>query len=156
MRRRNHKSTKVPGVKLRPADPSSSRRVRAISEDTWADETQWCNDVGDSDDHPLRINAGGTKGKGIGSRTGSGASVNVNGGSNGFRDTCPRPLKGVVICATGVGDKVRCQPTALTSRGLTKHRPAFPLQTGCRARSSMHSRIYGSCHTSCCSWIRRS
>ncbi|KAF8963181.1 hypothetical protein BDZ97DRAFT_1822178, partial [Flammula alnicola] len=67
MRRRGNKSSKVPNVKLRPADKGAYSRP--IEESCWAQETQ-----PGSDDTTVY-------------------------------DLCPRPMKGVVICATGVADK---------------------------------------------------
>ncbi|KJA25092.1 hypothetical protein HYPSUDRAFT_214141 [Hypholoma sublateritium FD-334 SS-4] len=67
MRRRGNKSSKVPNVKLRPADKGAY--ARPIVESCWAQDTQV-----DSDD-------------------------------TAAFDLCPRPMKGMSICATGVTDK---------------------------------------------------
>ncbi|KAH9481897.1 DNA topoisomerase 2-binding protein 1-A [Psilocybe cubensis] len=66
-KRRGNKSTKVPGVKLRPAEKGAYSRP--VEESCWAQDSQ----DGSED--------------------------------TSFYDSCPRPLKGMSICATGVPDK---------------------------------------------------
>ncbi|KAF8920607.1 hypothetical protein CPB85DRAFT_1272057 [Mucidula mucida] len=72
-RRRANKSAKVPGVKLRPAQPQASTSKIAsephVNERLWAEETQ----LGSED--------------------------------STYIDTCPRPFRDLVICATGIQDK---------------------------------------------------
>ncbi|KAF9483199.1 hypothetical protein BDN70DRAFT_874071 [Pholiota conissans] len=67
MRRRGNKSSKVPNVKLRPADKGAYSRP--VAESWWAQDTQASSD------------------------------------DVGMYDACPRPMKGIFICATGVPDK---------------------------------------------------
>ncbi|KAF8151040.1 hypothetical protein B0H34DRAFT_160966 [Crassisporium funariophilum] len=69
MRRRGNKSSKVPGVKLRPAEKGAYKLSGPSEESCWAQDTQPGSD------------------------------------DVGLVDLCPRPLKSVVICATGVADK---------------------------------------------------
>ncbi|KAI0648707.1 hypothetical protein C8Q79DRAFT_1007282 [Trametes meyenii] len=75
--RRINRSKKVPGVKLRPADPSSLKDLRT-PESTWAHSSGL-----DSDEETSRP------------------------------DLCPRPFKGIVICATGINDKTSLFKLAL-------------------------------------------
>ncbi|KAJ3711206.1 hypothetical protein C8R42DRAFT_689819 [Lentinula raphanica] len=73
MRRRGNKSTKVPGVKLRPAQPgASSSRI-------YAD-----NDAVRVQDSQAELDSDDTR----------------------FYDPTPRPFAGVVLCATGITDKL--------------------------------------------------
>lgn len=61
---------KVPGVKLRPADPSARKDLRTP-------DSTWTHSSGlDSDEETTHA------------------------------DLCPRPFKGLVLCATGISDKV--------------------------------------------------
>ncbi|KAF4614207.1 hypothetical protein D9613_008021 [Agrocybe pediades] len=99
MRRRGNKSTKVPNVKLRPAYPAagSSRSAAAAmvveEESCWAEETQsqgFFTNTSDDEDYGDDIY--GIMGLG-------------RARSRMLADPCPRPLRGVCICASGVADK---------------------------------------------------
>ncbi|KAI8969897.1 hypothetical protein BD414DRAFT_502526 [Trametes punicea] len=75
--RRVNRSKKVPGVKLRPAAPSTRRDLRTP-------ESTWTRSSGlDSDDETIHA------------------------------DLCPRPFKGLVLCATGINDKTSLFKLAL-------------------------------------------
>jgi hypothetical protein len=67
-------------------------------------------------------------------------------------DRCPRPFKGLVICATGIPDKVR-QHDSYPAYGLTIFQ-AHTVQASCRTRCNTDARVYGSCNAPCCrrSW----
>ncbi|KAK7060262.1 protein kinase activating protein dpb11 [Paramarasmius palmivorus] len=76
MRRRGNKSTKVPNVKLRPAQPQpSSSKSRTQESDPFDRGGIWAQDS------------------------------QVKSDDNSVYDSCPRPFTGVVLCATGIMDK---------------------------------------------------
>ena len=81
-------SFQVPNVKLRPAQPSSSASTKRSNDRSHQSSSNSRNLVRHSspDNEP----------------------------ENTFVDSCPRPFKGVVLCATGIQDKV----------GLFSHDPA--------------------------------
>ncbi|EIW57947.1 uncharacterized protein TRAVEDRAFT_72858 [Trametes versicolor FP-101664 SS1] len=75
--RRVNRSKKVPGVKLRPADPAARKDLRTP-------DSTWTHSSGlDSDEEATHA------------------------------DLCPRPFKGVVLCATGISDKTSLFKLAL-------------------------------------------
>ncbi|KAF9554743.1 hypothetical protein CPC08DRAFT_726916 [Agrocybe pediades] len=98
MRRRGNKSTKVPNVKLRPAYPAAAGPSRSAAmvveeESCWAEETQsqgFFTNTSDDEDYGDDIY--GIMGLG-------------RARSRMLADPCPRPLRGVCICASGVADK---------------------------------------------------
>jgi DNA replication regulator DPB11 len=85
----------IPNVKLRPADAAAVAASKARLAHN-AISTAWALD---SDGDELE-------------------------GDSGVLDPCPRPLKGLIVCATGLADKVRAYPGPGARRGLTEHRRA--------------------------------
>ncbi|KAF9790343.1 hypothetical protein BJ322DRAFT_1035700 [Thelephora terrestris] len=85
--RRRNKSHKVPNVKLRPAQPSSSASSKRSSDRSHQPSSGLRNLIRHSspDNEP----------------------------ENTFVDLCPRPFKGVVLCATGIQDKTALFKIAL-------------------------------------------
>lgn len=75
-----HHSFQVPNVKLRPAQPSSSASSKRSNGRSYRS----------SDDSKNLVRH----------------SSPDNEPENTFVDLCPRPFKGVILCATGIEDKV--------------------------------------------------
>ena len=64
-------------------------------------------------------------------------------------DTCPRPFKGVVLCTTGIQDKVRIAVAIVcVCDGRLTGVVADAVQTSFRARCDPAARVYLSCHAS--------
>src|SRR5260221_1303578 len=64
-------------------------------------------------------------------------------------DRCPRPFKGLVICATGIPDKVRSTHGCNCHVGLTAFQ-ADIVQASCRTWRNTYTRVYGSSNAPHC------
>ncbi|KAF9078080.1 hypothetical protein BDP27DRAFT_1310729 [Rhodocollybia butyracea] len=83
---RRNKSAKVPGVKLRPAQPGASSKIYVENDDT------------------VRVQ-----------------DSQFAGDDTGYFDPVPRPFNGVLLCATGLSDKLVLFKQAVELGAMTTH-----------------------------------